>query len=91
MGTIVSLAIWIALILLALALVGQVIFGLRNLTYGKISPISMLIVVLPVLLMLILGFSVDSWAQAGVVTLMIMFGLAVLALLFSGVRNLLSF
>lgn len=91
MDTLVALSIWVALILLALALVGQAIFGLRNLTYGKISPISMLIVVLPVLLMLILGLSMTSWAQAGVITLMIMFGLAVLALLFSGVRNLFSF
>ncbi len=91
MEGIVPLAIWAALILLGLGLVAQVIFGLRNLTYGKISPISMLIVVLPVLLMVVLGFTVDSWAQAGVITVLVMFVLTAIALLLSGLRNMFSF
>lgn len=91
MEGIVPLAIWAALILLGLGLVAQVIFGLRNLTYGKISPISMLIVVLPVLLMVVLGFTVGSWAQAGVITVLVMFGLTAVALLLSGMRNMFSF
>ncbi len=91
MEGIVPLAIWAALILLGLGLVTQVIFGLRNLTYGKISPISMLIVVLPVLLMVVLGFTVESWAQAGVITVLVMFVLTAIALLLSGLRNMFSF
>lgn len=91
MEGIVPLAIWAALILLGLGLVAQVIFGLRNLTYGKISPISMLIVVLPVLLVVVLGFTVGSWAQAGVITVLVMFGLTAVALLLSGMRNMFSF
>lgn len=91
MEGIVPLAIWAALILLGLGLVAQVIFGLRNLTYGKISPISTLIVVLPVLLMVVLGFTVGSWAQAGVITVLVMFGLTAVALLLSGMRNMFSF
>ncbi|AEN72994.1 hypothetical protein [Rhodothermus marinus] len=91
MEGIVPLAIWAALILLGLGLVAQVIFGLRNLTYGKISPISMLIVVLPVLLMVVLGFTVGSWAQAGVITVLVMFVLTAIALLLSGLRNMFSF
>jgi len=91
MEGIVPLAIWAALILLGLGLVAQVIFGLRNLTYGKISPISMLIVVLPVLLMVVLGFTVESWAQAGVITVLVMFVLTAIALLLSGLRNMFSF
>jgi len=91
MEGIVPLAIWAALILLGLGLVAQVIFGLRNLTYGKISPISMLIVVLPVLLMVVLGFTVGSWAQAGVITVLVMFALTAIALLLSGLRNMFSF
>jgi len=91
MEGIVPLAIWAALILLGLGLVTQVIFGLRNLTYGKISPISMLIVVLPVLLMVVLGFTVGSWAQAGVITVLVMFVLTAIALLLSGLRNMFSF
>ncbi|WP_243663393.1 hypothetical protein [Rhodothermus marinus] len=67
------------------------IFGLRNLTYGKISPISMLIVVLPVLLMVVLGFTMGSWAQAGVITVLVMFALTAIALLLSGLRNMFSF
>lgn len=91
MEGIVPLAIWAALILLGLGLVAQVIFGLRNLTYGKISPISTLIVVLPVLLMVVLGFTVGSWAQAGVITVLVMFGLTAVALLLLGMRNMFSF
>ncbi len=91
MEGIVPLAIWAALILLGLGLVAQVIFGLRNLTYGKISPISMLIVVLPVLLMVVLGFSMGNWAQAGVITVLVMFALTAIALLLSGLRNMFSF
>ncbi|WP_041806348.1 hypothetical protein [Rhodothermus marinus] len=91
MEGIVPLAIWAALILLGLGLIAQVIFGLRNLTYGKISPISMLIVVLPVLLMVVLGFTVGSWAQAGVITVLVMFVLTAIALLLSGLRNMFSF
>ncbi|WP_397547505.1 hypothetical protein ABUL39_03855 [Rhodothermus marinus] len=91
MEGIVPLAIWAALILLGLGLVAQVIFGLRNLTYGKISPISMLIVVLPVLLMVVLGFTMGSWAQAGVITVLVMFVLTAIALLLSGLRNMFSF
>ncbi|BBM73027.1 hypothetical protein [Rhodothermus marinus] len=91
MEGIVPLAIWAALILLGLGLVAQVIFGLRNLTYGKISPISMLIVVLPVLLMVVLGFTMGSWAQAGVITVLVMFALTAIALLLSGLRNMFSF
>ena len=91
MESIVPLAIWAALILLGLGLVAQVIFGLRNLTYGKISPISMLIVVLPVLLMVVLGFTMGSWAQAGVITVLVMFALTAVALLLSGLRNMFSF
>lgn len=91
MENIVPLAIWAALILIGLSLVAQVIFGLRNLTYGKISAISMLIVALPLLLMVVLGFSVGSWAQAGVITVVVMFGLTIVALLLSGLRNMFSF
>ncbi len=91
MGNIVPLAIWAALILLGLGLIAQVIFGLRNLTYGKISPVSMLIVALPLLLMVVLGFSVGSWAQAGVITVLVMFGLTVVSLLLSGLRSMFTF
>ncbi|SHK08811.1 hypothetical protein [Rhodothermus profundi] len=91
MENIVPLAIWAALILMGLGLVAQVIFGLRNLTYGKISPVSMLIVVLPGLLMVVLGFTTGSWAEAGVTTVLVMFALTAVALLLSGLRNMFTF
>ncbi|MDQ7040613.1 MAG: hypothetical protein Q9M35_06700 [Rhodothermus sp.] len=91
MENIVPFSIWAALILLGLGLIAQVIFGLRNLTYGKISPVSMLIVALPLLLMVVLGFSVGSWAQAGVITVLVMFGLTVVSLLLSGLRSMFTF
>lgn len=91
METIVPYAVWAALILVVLGILAIVIFGLRNLTYGKINPVSMAIIAVPIVLLLLLGMIMGDWDQAAILTVVIMFSLAALALIASGLRGLSGF
>lgn len=84
---ILPIAIWAAIILAGLSLLGMGIFGLRSLFYGKADPVSIVLIGIPIVLLGVLGFTMETWAQAGIFTLVIMFGLALLALLLSGLRK----
>lgn len=84
----VTIAIYIVLALTGLGLLAMVLFGARSLAYGKVDPISAAIVFIPVLLLVILGFIMPTWAQAAIWTVIIMFGIAVLSLLFTGVGGI---
>ncbi|GIV62300.1 MAG: hypothetical protein KatS3mg044_1166 [Rhodothermaceae bacterium] len=87
METLVPYAIWAVLLLAGIGLLLIVLFGLRNLTFGKISPVSIAIVALPGLLMLGLGLGLGDWAQAGVITFLVMLLLALLSLFLSSLRG----
>ncbi len=86
----IVIAMWIVGILVGLGLLAMVVFGIRSLTYGKVSPISMVIVSLPVVLLLLLGFIMGDWTLAGIYTFLIMLALAMLSLLVTGVKGLFS-
>ncbi len=86
----IVIAMWIVGILVGLGLLAMVVFGIRSLTYGKVSPISMVIVSLPVVLLLLLGFIMGDWTLAGIYTFLIMLALAILSLLVTGVKGLFS-
>lgn len=88
METIVPYAIWAAIILAGAGILLMGAFSLRNLTYGKVEPLSVAILAVPGVLILILGFTMSSWAQAAMMTFLLMFALTLLGLLVSGVRNL---
>jgi hypothetical protein len=90
MGSIVVYAIWASLIVMVLALVGLILFGIRSLIQGKISPLTAAIILIPAVLVGILGLILDSWASAGIWTMMIMIVLAALSLILSGARGLFS-
>lgn len=87
-NAILPIAIWAAIALAGLSILGMGIFGLRSLFYGKVEPLSIVIIAIPGILVAILGFTMQTWVQAGIYTLVIMFGLAALGLLFTGVRQL---
>ena len=87
-NAILPIAIWAAIVLAGLSLLGMGIFGLRSLVYGKVDPLSIVVIAIPAILLVILGFTVQTWVQAGIYTLVIMFGLALLGLLFTGMRQL---
>ncbi len=86
----IVIAMWIVGILVGLGLLAMVVFGIRSLTYGKVSPISMVIVSLPVVLLLLLGFIMGDWTLAAIYTFLIMLALAMLSLLVTGVKGLFS-
>jgi hypothetical protein len=87
-NAILPIAIWAAIALAGLSVLGMGIFGLRSLVYGKVEPLSIVIIAIPGVLLAILGFTMQTWVQAGIYTLVIMFGLAALSLLFTGLRQL---
>ena len=87
-NAILPIAIWAAIALAGLSVLGMGIFGLRSLVYGKVDPVSIALIAIPALLLPILGTALSTWVQAGIYTLVIMFGLAMLGLLFTGVRQL---
>lgn len=87
-NAILPIAIWAAIALAGLSVLGMGIFGLRSLVYGKVDPVSIALIAIPAALLPILGTALSTWVQAGIYTLVIMFGLALLGLLFTGVRQL---
>jgi hypothetical protein len=87
-NAILPIAIWAAIALAGLSVLGMGIFGLRSLAYGKVDPVSIALIAIPALLLPILGTALSTWVQAGIYTLVVMFGLALLGLLFTGVRQL---
>lgn len=79
-----------ALALTGLSLLTLVGFGIRNLFYGKQEWSSMLIVAGPIALFVVLGLTAMPWANAGILTCLIMIGLGLLALFLSSVRGLIG-
>lgn len=90
MDTLVVYATWAAIILIALSLIAMLLFGVRSLVYGKVSPVSMAIILVPGIVFIILGLLIGDWTTAAIWTVIVMFVLATLSLLLSGVRGLFS-
>lgn len=88
MNVILPIAIYAALGLAGLGILGMGISGLRSLAYGKVRPLGVAIVAVPVILVTILGFSMETWAQAAIFTLVVMFGLTLVGMFLTGIRNL---
>ncbi len=80
-------SIIIALGLTGLSLVSIALFSLRNVSYGKVRPVTVVLVVAPILLLTVLGFTMQTWAEAGILTVVIMFITSLLGLLGSGIRS----
>jgi hypothetical protein len=87
-NAILPIAIWAAIALAGLSVLGMGIFGLRSLMYGKVEPLSIVIISIPAILIVVLGASMETWVQAGIYTLVVMFGLALLGLVLTGIRKL---
>ena len=86
----VILAVYIVITLMGLGLLAMVLFGVRSVMFGKVNLVSMAIFAVPVLLLLILRLMVDTWAQAGIWTILLTLGAALIALLVTGVKGLLT-
>lgn len=87
-NVILPIAIWAAILLAGLSILGMGIFGIRSLVYGKVEPLSIVLIAIPGVILVVLGYTMETWVQAGIFTLVIMFGLSLLGLLFTGARQL---
>ena len=87
MDSIVLIAVWAVIALVGLGILSILLFGLRSLMNGKIDKMSILFISLPMVLMVVLGFSMNDWAMAGVYTVIAMVGLAVLALFWTSIQG----
>jgi len=88
MAGIVPYVIWAAIIITGLSTVAIFLFGIRNITYGKLDYVTMTLLAAPIVLFAILGFALDTWAEAAVVTFLILLTLTSLSLLISSMRGL---
>jgi len=88
MDSLVYYGIWASVILAGLGIASIALFGLRSLTFGKVNPVSAVILLIPVVLIVVFYFVIGHWVTAAVWTLFVMFGLALLSLVLSGVRGL---
>ena len=74
MESIVPIAVWAVVVLVGLGIVSILLFGLRSLLNGKIDKMS-------------IGFGLGDWAMAGIYTLLIMIGLAILAMFWTSIQG----
>jgi hypothetical protein len=86
--TIVSIAIYVVLALMGLGLLAMGAFGVRSIMYQKVDLFSIVSVIVPLVLLIVLGFTMGDWSLAAITTVIVMFGLAIIALLLTGIRGL---
>ncbi len=84
----VQILFWVAIALTGGTLLLMIIFGIRSLAHGKISPLSAVAIAFPIILMVILAFVMGDWALAGIWTALIVGLIAVVGLVLSGTRTM---
>lgn len=84
---ILPISMWAAIGLAALSVLVMGLSGLRSVWYGKVKPLTIAVIALPGILVLVLGFAMGTWVQAGIYTLAVLFALLFLALIGTGIRQ----
>ncbi|NNF03013.1 MAG: hypothetical protein HKN17_00995 [Rhodothermales bacterium] len=88
MTGIVPYAIWAVLIVSGLSLLTMVVFSIKALAQGKVEPLSIILVAIPIVIFGVLGLVLGDWALAAVYGFLISLTLSAIALLLSGMRGL---
>jgi len=86
-NVILPIAIWAAIGLAGLSILVMGLSGLRSVWYGKVQPLTIGIIAIPGVLVAILGATMETWVQAGIYTLVTMFGLLILGMIGTGLRQ----
>jgi hypothetical protein len=86
-NVILPIALWAAIGLAGLSILVMGITGLRSVWYGKVQPLTIGVIAIPGVIVLVLGGVMETWVQAGIYTLAIMFGLLILAMVATGLRQ----
>jgi len=84
----VVISVYVVLALMGLGFLAMVVFGIRSVAHGKINPLAVVIMCIPLLILVVLGFVLGDWSRAGIMTILITLGLAVLSLLVTGIKGL---
>lgn len=84
---ILPIALWAAIGLAGLSILVMGLSGLRSVWYGKVEPLTIGVIALPGVIVVVLGFIMETWVQAGINTLAIMFGLLLLGMIGTGLRQ----
>jgi hypothetical protein len=84
---ILPIAIWASIGLVGLSILVMGLSGLRGIWYGKVQPLTIGIIALPGVLVAILGFTMETWVQAGIYTLVALFALLLLGMVGTGLRQ----
>ena len=90
METLIPYAVWLVLILIGVSLLAIAVFGARNLTFGKVNPLTIALTFVPIALLAVLGFVTGDWAYAGVIAVLITLAITSVSLLLSGLRGLIG-
>lgn len=86
----IELAIPLVLGVIALTLLVMMLFGIRSLMHGKISPMTMGAIAIPLVLLVVLGFVLGDWPRAGVLTILITLVGTLASMVLSSVKGLFS-
>lgn len=87
---ILTLALYVVFGLIGIGLLVMLASGVRSLLFGKVKMTSLALMAVPLVLFVILGFILPTWADAGIMAIVISLGLTLIALLVSGVKSLVS-
>lgn len=90
METMVPYAIYLVLGIVALGMVAIVAFGLRNVAYGKVNMMTIVLSGIPIVLLVVLGFVLGDWSVAAIYTVLIALVMATGSLMLSGLRGIIN-
>lgn len=91
MESLVPIGIWVVIALVGVGILTILLFGLKSILNGKVKVSSIIFMLIPFIIMGALGLANGGdWATAGILTLLIMIGLAMVAMLVTSFRGLFS-
>jgi hypothetical protein len=85
-----TIGIWIVLALVGVSLLAMLLFGIRSVSQGKVKPMSMAAVALPLILLAILGFVLGDWPTAAIYTVLVMMVVAAASMLLASIKGLIG-
>ncbi len=88
--SVLNIALYVVFALMGLGLLVMLASGVRSLMFGKIKMLSIGLAAVPLLLFVVLGLALPTWTDAGIMTIVLSLGLTLVALLVSGIKNLIS-
>lgn len=88
--SVLNIALYVVFALMGLGLLVMLASGVRSLMFGKVKMLSIGLVAVPILLFAVLGLVLPTWTDAGIMAILLSLGLTLVALLVSGVKNIIS-